>query len=169
MRFNYLKLGELVKEAREKKEYSTRKLGEKVGISHAEISRFENGLKPNFHLIPLIKICEELDIDFVDLLTLSGYYIDKSVGLYSIKFEGKEELKFETPGRSSEEALGSVISFLIKNDVLESIYKNTDNVIVEEITNKEKINNFYEDLSEKVECSTCEWYCPICEECTYEE
>ena len=44
MKFDYLKLANIIKTRRNEKGISTRKLAEKIGISHAEISRFENGL-----------------------------------------------------------------------------------------------------------------------------
>ena len=50
MKFDYLKLANIIKTRRNEKGISTRKLAEKIGISHAEISRFENGLKPSFYL-----------------------------------------------------------------------------------------------------------------------
>ena len=55
MKFDYLKLANIIKTRRNEKGISTRKLAEKIGISHAEISRFENGLKPSFYLIPFVK------------------------------------------------------------------------------------------------------------------
>ena len=60
MKFDYLKLANIIK--------TRRNLAEKIGISHAEISRFENGLKPSFYLIPFVKMCEELELDIEDLL-----------------------------------------------------------------------------------------------------
>ena len=62
MKFDYLKLAEIIKTRRLEKDISTRKLAEKIGISHAEISRFENGLKPSFYFIPFVKMCKELEI-----------------------------------------------------------------------------------------------------------
>ena len=38
MKFDYLKLADIIKTRRNDKDISTRKLGEKIGISHAEIS-----------------------------------------------------------------------------------------------------------------------------------
>ena len=49
MKFNYLELAETIKERRLEKGISTRKLADKIGVSHAEISRFENGIKANFY------------------------------------------------------------------------------------------------------------------------
>ena len=72
MKFDYLKLANIIKTRRNEKGISTRKLAEKIGISHAEISRFENGLKPSFYLIPFVKMCEELELDIEDLLIEVG-------------------------------------------------------------------------------------------------
>ena len=49
MKFDYLKLANIIKTRRNEKGISTRELAEKIGVSHAEISRFENGLKPSFY------------------------------------------------------------------------------------------------------------------------
>ena len=72
MKFDYLKLANIIKTRRNEKGISTRKLAEKIGISHAEISRFENGLKPSFYFVPFIKMCQELKLDVEDLLIEVG-------------------------------------------------------------------------------------------------
>lgn len=55
MKYNYLELAETLKEKRKEKGISTRNLGEKVGVSHTEISRIENGMRPHFSFVILSK------------------------------------------------------------------------------------------------------------------
>lgn len=74
MRYNYLLLSDLLRSARLEKNYSIRALSRAVNISDTELTRIENGLRKNINLITLIKICEVLDIDFVGLLKVTGYY-----------------------------------------------------------------------------------------------
>ena len=85
MKFDYLKLANIIKTRRNEKGISTRKLAEKIGISHAEISRFENGLKPSFYLIPFVKMCEELELDIEDLLIEVGLLSEIEDKKYEVK------------------------------------------------------------------------------------
>ena len=74
MRYNYLLLSELLRGTRLEKGYSIRSLARAVGISDTEIARIENGIRKNINLITLVKMCETLDIDFVELLKITGYF-----------------------------------------------------------------------------------------------
>lgn len=84
MKFDYLRLAEIIKKAREDKGLSLRDLGYKVGTSHAELSRFENGLKPNLSYIIFIKICNELDLNLYKLLYEVGLYDYKKSRKYQV-------------------------------------------------------------------------------------
>ena len=70
MKYNYLELAEVLKEKRQEKGYSTRELGEIVGVSHTEISRIENGMRPHFSFVILAKLCKALKIDMINLIDL---------------------------------------------------------------------------------------------------
>ena len=104
MKFDYLKLANIIKTRRNEKGISTRKLAEKIGISHAEISRFENGLKPSFYLIPFVKMCEELELDIEDLLIEVGLLseiedknsslVSKSITISNSTGENKKKKSF---------------------------------------------------------------------------
>lgn len=68
MRFNYKKLGKILKKRREELQLSTRKLAELINGNQCDISRIENGLKISISIELLIKICEILALDFFSLL-----------------------------------------------------------------------------------------------------
>ena len=91
MKYNYLKLAEILKEKREEKGYSTRELGEIVGVSHAEISRIENGMRPNFSFLILAKLCNELEIDMMNLLDDAGVWNVDFDQLFYVIFKQDEE------------------------------------------------------------------------------
>lgn len=74
MKYNYLKMAEILKKMRIKRGLSTRDLASMVGVSHAEISRIENGNRVSMGIITLIEICEVLKIDFFKLLKATNYY-----------------------------------------------------------------------------------------------
>ena len=76
MRFNYLLLGSILKNKRMEKGFSKNKLAQHIGISQPEVTRIENGIRTVPNLITLINMCEILDIDFINLLKVTGY-VDK--------------------------------------------------------------------------------------------
>ena len=156
MKFDYLKLANIIKTRRNEKGISTRKLAEKIGISHAEISRFENGLKPSFYLIPFVKMCEELELDIEDLLI--------EVGLFS-----------EIEDKNQKEAALIVAKFVIENEIIEIDTTIPIEFEVEEIE-EEPEKDFEEDDDEldaesfmKMQCENCKHYCPYCGKCSLGE
>ena len=124
MKFDYLKLAEIIKIRRIEKDISTRKLAEKIGISHAEISRFENGLKPSFYFIPFVKMCKELDLDLTDLLEEIGLLEEKSERKYEVKITNVDENYFEIMAKNEKEAATILMEFkyLKKGETLEILY-----------------------------------------------
>lgn len=74
MRYDYLLLSDLLRSKRLERNYSIRGLARAVDISDTELARIENGERKNINLITLIKLCEVLNIDFVRLLKVTGYY-----------------------------------------------------------------------------------------------
>ncbi len=187
MKFDYLQLAETIKNTRLKKDISTRKLAEKVGVSHAEISRFENGLKPNFYLIPFVRLCKELDIDLYNLLDDVGLYQVDYDRLYYVMFKSKNENIFKIHARSRKEAIRIAFDFVSENNLIE-LDETQDNVLIGAVENpkdfdKEIIKYFEEtnqllpkeddEIEEEIEvpneCETCKYYCPYCGECTLGE
>ena len=113
MKFDYLKLAQIIKTRRNELGVSTRKLAEKIGISHAEISRFENGLKPSFYFIPFVKMCKELDLDLMDLLIEVGLLNEPIDKKYEVKVSNVDEDFFEIEAKNEKEAAMIVAKFMI--------------------------------------------------------
>ena len=111
MKFDYLKLADIIKTRRNELGISTRKLAEKIGISHAEISRFENGLKPSFYFIPFIKMCNELDLDLEVLLKIVGLLEEKKERKYEVRVANADEDFFEITAKNEYEAAKIVSKF----------------------------------------------------------
>lgn len=70
---NYMLLAEIVRMRRIVSGLSLRAMAKKLGISHTELSRIENGERMNYNLTTLIRLCEILEMDFVKLLKITGY------------------------------------------------------------------------------------------------
>lgn len=171
MKFDYLKLAEIIKTRRIEKDISTRKLAEKVGISHAEISRFENGLKPSLYFIPFVKMCKELDLDLTDLLEEVGLLEEKSERKYEVKISNVNEDYFEIMAKNEKEAAIIVAKFVIENEIIELDSERKIDIEVEEID--EEFNEDEEEVEEEFSpedfCKGCKFYCPYCGECTLGE
>ena len=175
MKFDYLKLAEIIKTRRNELDISTRKLAEKIGISHAEISRFENGLKPSFYFIPFVKMCKELDLDLMDLLIEVGLLEETKDKKYEVKITNVNEDYFEIEAKNEKEAAIIVAKFVIENDVIEIDSDKRIDIEVEE-NDEENQEDFSEEDEEldaesfmKMQCENCEYYCPYCGECTFGE
>ena len=175
MKFDYLKLAEIIKSRRNELGISTRKLAEKIGISHAEISRFENGLKPSFYFIPFVKMCKELDLDLMDLLIEVGLLNEPIDKKYEVKVSNVDEDFFEIEAKNEKEAAMIVAKFIIQNDIIEIDSDKPIDFEVEEIDeeNEEEIDEEQKELDAesfmKMQCENCEYYCPYCGECTLGE
>ncbi len=73
MKNNYLLLAEVLKRKRIKLGLSQRELGRLSGVSHTEIFRIENGERLEYNLTILLKLCDTLGINIVELLIATGY------------------------------------------------------------------------------------------------
>lgn len=175
MKFDYLKLAEIIKTRRNELGISTRKLAEKIGVSHAEISRFENGLKPSFYFIPFVRMCKELDLDLMDLLIDVGLLDEPIDKKYEVKVTNVDEDFFEIEAKNEKEAATIVAKFVIENDIIEIDSDMPIDFEVEEIEeeNEEDFDDEEEDIKAesfmKMQCENCEHYCPYCGECTFGE
>lgn len=171
MKFDYLKLANIIKTRRNEIGISTRKLAEKVGVSHAEISRFENGLKPSFYFIPFVKMCEELDLDIMDLLIEVGLLDEPIDKKYEVRVTNVNEDFFEIQARNEKEAAMIVAKFVIENDIIEIDNEQPIDFEVEEIfeEGEEDLDEEDEELDAesfmKMQCENCKYYCPYCGEC----
>lgn len=190
MKFNYLELAETIKERRLEKGISTRKLADKIGVSHAEISRFENGIKANFYFVPFIKMCKELDLDLFNLLDDVGLYEVDFDKLYYVMFKSKNENIFKIHARCEGEAMRIALDFVMENNLIEldetlenmlmAVVENTEDFDKKIIDNFEKTNQLpdrkdeeFEEENDELEaedfiemqCENCEYHCPHCGKC----
>ncbi len=67
-----IKVGEIIKQKREEKNYNLIDFAQKIGISAGYLSQLENGRKVNPKLDIILKIISELDIDIDMLLGIEG-------------------------------------------------------------------------------------------------
>lgn len=197
MKYNYLELAETLKEKRKEKGISTRDLGEKVGVSHTEISRIENGMRPHFSFVILSKICKELDIDMINLLDDVGVWECDSEQLFYVMFKQNEENIFKVHARCEGEAVRIAFDFICENelidfsksnkDILIGAVKNPEDFDKKIIENYEKTGKLFDeddyeidveitdedeesDEIEGVICpEDCIYYCPNCGNCTARE
>ena len=102
-----------------RKVFQQENLLKKIGISHAEISRFENGLKPSFYLIPFVKMCEELELDIEDLLIEVSLLSEIEDKKYEVKVTNVNEDYFEIEARNQKKAALIVAKFVIENEIIE--------------------------------------------------
>lgn len=69
----HTKIGKLIKEKREKKKLSQRKLAELADVSHTEISRIESGERKRPAPYILRRIAPHLGVEYEKLLEAAGY------------------------------------------------------------------------------------------------
>lgn len=67
------KIGKLIKEKREKRKLSQRKLAELASVSHTEISRIESGERKRPAPYILRRIAPHLGVEYEKLLEAAGY------------------------------------------------------------------------------------------------
>lgn len=68
-----VEFGLYLKELREKKGYSQRKLGRLADVSNTEISKIEAGLREDVSIEILNRIAPALDVSIITLLEKMGY------------------------------------------------------------------------------------------------
>ncbi len=172
------------------KNISKNKLAELVGISRNEITRIESGERKNPNLKTLIKICEVLDIDFINLL-VSINYLDKKyliknqfekLNNYHVSVRKIYKKDFLIKAKTKEDAEKSAINLMNENDIIDDDFiEKFDIVVLESDGNDDKKeeenipeysskdDDFFSEGCPKFGCEHCEYYCPICNECTYDE
>lgn len=146
MKYDYLKLAELLKEKREELEISTRDLAYQVGVSHTEISRIENGMRPHFSFVILAKLCKALKIDMINLIDLINLWEVDDNKLFYVMFKQDEEKIYKVHARSEGEAIRVAFSFVEDNELIDFTKSKKDLLIgvVENIEdfNKEVLDTF---------------------------
>ena len=135
MRFNYYLLGEILKERRIEKGLSKNKLAQYVGISQPEVTRIENGIRTIPNIVTLIYFCEVLDLDFIELLKVTGFVDEKNLIMkgnfdmkkFKVNAKKDKKLEFIVYSESEEQALKIIEEVLedleLSDDELEKISK----------------------------------------------
>lgn len=177
MRFNYYLLGEILKERRIEKGLSKNKLAQYVGISQPEVTRIENGIRTIPNIVTLIYLCEVLDLDFIELLKVTGFVDEKNsimkgnfdMKKYKVNAKKDKELEFVVYSESEEQALEIIEEVLedleLSDEELEKISKIIIDVEEQELEERQED---FKEKSDKSICETCEYFCSKCCRCTLE-
>ena len=148
MEYNYTKLANIIKNARIKKGITQRQLGEMIGLSHTEIVRFENGLKPSISTVPFIKMCQVLDLDLIDLVTDVGLYELKEDKLFYVMFKNKNTNIFKVHAKNEIEAVKIAVDIVCENELIE-LDKSLKNVLIGCAENLEDFDDAVVDYFDK--------------------
>ncbi len=148
MNDNCLIIGKIIREKRIEKGLSTRDLGYLVGVSNAEISRIENGLKKDIGLNLFLTICKILEEDPVFVLDEANLVFYDDDKLFYVLFKGDEEQIFKINARSDGEALRFAFDFVMENNLLIKS-KNKKELLVAVVDDLKKLNRNILDYYEK--------------------
>ena len=177
MKFNYYLLGEILKERRIEKGLSKNKLAQYVGISQPEVTRIENGIRTIPNIVTLIYFCEVLDLDFIELLKVTGFVDEKNLIMkgnfdmkkFKVNAKKDKKLEFIVYSESEEQALKIIEEVLedleLSDDELEKISKIIIDVEEQELEERQED---FKEKSDKSMCETCEYFCSKCGRCTLE-
>lgn len=177
MRFNYYLLGEILKERRIEKGLSKNKLAQYVGISQPEVTRIENGIRTIPNIVTLIYFCEVLDLDFIEMLKVTGFVDEKNLIMkgnfdmkkFKVNAKKDKKLEFIVYSESEEQALKIIEEVLedleLSDDELEKISKIIIDVEEQELEERQED---FKEKSDKSMCETCEYFCSKCGRCTLE-
>ena len=77
MKNNYELLIKIISDKRIELGYSQRALAKMINVSYATISKLERFERNDISLVNLIKICECLELDFINLLVITSYLPEK--------------------------------------------------------------------------------------------
>ena len=164
MKYNYLKIAEIIKQKRLESGLSKRQLGNLVGVSDTEINRIETGMRTNFNLVLLIKLCNELDIDFVQLLQVAGYLDNNELKVYKVSVYYTDEKSYLVRARTPKSAYEMLSEFVNENRIFKSEINDMLKYNV-----KESDMDFSEDLDitelfdEDEDEENAVLYCPFCD------
>lgn len=168
MRFNYYLLGEILEERRMSLGLSKNKLSQLIGISSTELTRIERGIRQIPNIITLIYMCEVLDLNFINILKITGFVDRKNLvknekidnRKYQFNTKQNNELELNIYAESEEQAM-KFIEELLEN--LELSSKKVDKIIS---NFNEENTKIFKSKSAKNLCDSCEYYCSNCKKCT---
>lgn len=175
MKKDYLIVAEILRNRRIEKGFSLRKVALAINISHTEITRIENGERENINMRTLIKLCKFLDIDFIRLLEVAGYFEDEIEKTYEVVVTKTTEKVFKVNAKDEEKALNIISNYVFDNHIIELNSDDKIDFTAEEIEEdfeedfEEEIDEDDEECDENCDCKNCEYYCHICGECTFGE
>lgn len=172
MNFNSMLLGKILMNRRKEFQISRNQLARYIGISATELARIERGERQIPNLVTLIKLCEILRIDFIDLLLETGFLDVKNSSYNSKRYKAVvqniQESSFEIVAENDEIAMEKVEK-LINNEKDYGIKipgeKNDfTNIELEEIgENIEKNYSESNNYKKQELCEKCKYFCSYCE------
>lgn len=175
MKKDYLIVAEILKNRRIEKGLTLRQLDVCTGISYAEISKIERGERENINIRNLIKLCKFLEIDFIRLLEVAGYFDEEVRKIYEVNVTKTTEKVYKVSAENEEKALEIITNYVFDNRILELNEDDKIDFTAEEIDEEfdeeyeEEFDEDDDECEENCECKTCEYYCHICGECTFGE
>lgn len=107
-------IGQFIKDRREAKEWSKRKLAIEANISHTEVHRIENGDRPNPSVAILTKLSDALGVAKEEMLKVAGY-IDEHDESVSVIEKAFPDLKTE----KQQKTVQKIVDGLARNSDLE--------------------------------------------------
>ena len=117
MKYNYKKLGQIIKDNREAIGYSRRNLAARVDTSDTELKRIEDGERITPNLITLIKLCEELDLNLQFLLEDCNFLEEKVKKIYWVVVKYSDINLFQIEATTPEEAVRFILNFICCNEI----------------------------------------------------
>lgn len=125
MKNDYKKLSYMLYMRRQQKGLSQRQLANVVGISNAELSKIESGIRQSPNLINLIKLCEVLNINPIKLLILTNFidkkylkeFTENNLKKFKVLVNKTATKELEIDAKNGDEAIDLVSDFLLENDI----------------------------------------------------
>ena len=157
MKNNSIKLGKLIEERRKEMGLSIRELAKIIDISHTELLNIEKGKRLKINFIILIKLCNVLDLNFIECLMLSGHFEEKNkYKTFEVTIKKVKENKIKIDAINKEKVLEVVLNYLMEEQ--DNLEENED--IFFEIVELENSNN----LDKEAVCKYKNYFskCSVC-------
>lgn len=178
MKKDYLIVANILKNRRLEEGLTLRELEKYSDVSRSEISTIERGERENINMRSLIKLCKCLGIDFVKLLEVAGYFDENYEKTFEVEVKKTTEKVFKVKAKNENQALDIITNYVFKNNILDTKDDDVIDFSVQEINEEfdeecDEIEENYDEeeyeCDENCDCKNCEYYCHICQECTYGE